>query len=71
MKIKTLQFELWQNCNNNCDFCYLDKNRIISSKNDKINNIKRAKEIIENEICNFNGIGLIGRRIFSRSIKWL
>ena len=68
-KIKALQGELWHNCNVNCDFCYLKKNRIISSTEEKIANIQKFKNIISVEGKEYNAIGLIGGEFFQGQLK--
>ena len=52
--ICTLQFELWQNCNNGCEFCYLNGSRIISYS-EKLND--------------YNAIGLIGGEFFQGQLS--
>ena len=67
--VKTLQLEMWHECNNACDFCYLKKHRLVSDSKQKISNINKAKEIILQEGYNFNGIGLIGGEFFQGQLK--
>jgi hypothetical protein len=42
----------------------LKESRVISSPEQQIANIKKAKEIITREIKNYNAIGLIGGEFF-------
>lgn len=68
-EIQAIQFELWQNCDNNCDFCYTKLNRINCTPEQQISNIQKAKEIITQEISNFNGVALIGGEFFQGQLR--
>ena len=63
---KSLQFELWQECNNKCDFCYLGEDNKFTSKERKLQSINDAYA----KICDmsnypeFNVIGYIGGEFF-------
>lgn len=62
---KFLQFELWADCKNGCDFCY---NRFISTSVSKINSLKKTLCRIKNvEFC--DTIGLIGGEFFDGQMK--
>ena len=65
--IQAIQFELWPDCNNGCEYCYLKGTRRITSIEEKNNNIKNTIRTIMNfEIYNkYNAIGLIGGEFFS------
>lgn len=64
-EICTLQFELWQNCNNGCKFCYLNGSRVISSPEKQIKDIEKVRSIINSDkLKNYNSIGLIGGEFF-------
>lgn len=47
---KILQFELWEECNNHCTFCYLGNNNLHTPNEVKLNSLKNAY----NEISNLN-----------------
>lgn len=69
-EICTLQFELWQNCNNGCSFCYLNGSRIISSPEKQIEDIEKVRSIINSEkLNNYNAIGLIGGEFFQGQLS--
>ncbi len=70
MNVRALQFEIWNNCNNNCDFCYLKESRVISSPEQQIANIKKVKQIIEQEIQGYNAVGLAGGEFFQGQLKY-
>ena len=64
MKAKTLQFGLWYNCNNACEFCFL-KGFPKFTEDEQLNNITKVKTIINsNEMNDYNAIGLIGGEFF-------
>lgn len=69
-KIKAIQFELWQNCGNNCQFCFLNKSRIISNSSKQIEHINKTIEILQsNELDEFNGVALIGGEFFEGQLS--
>ena len=41
-----MQFELWQECNNKCSFCYLGKNVLNTPKERKLQAIEQAYQKI-------------------------
>lgn len=55
----TYQFELWEECNSNCDFCYLGDNVKRISSSQKIENINRTIDTIQSEHF-LNGIDCLG-----------
>lgn len=68
--IKCLQFELWQDCDNCCEWCYLKDHRILTTDKQKINNIKEViKDINYNPSNEFNAIGLIGGEFFQGQLQ--
>lgn len=68
--IKCLQFELWQDCNNYCDFCYLKDHRILTTDEQKIHNIQEViKDINSDSLNDFNAIGLIGGEFFQGQLQ--
>lgn len=65
-QIRTLQFELWQECNNKCDFCYLGKENRRTDDAIKIQSLNKALSSIS-DMANypkFNCIGFIGGEFF-------
>lgn len=63
--IKCLQFELWQDCDNCCEWCYLKDHRILTTDEQKIHNIQEViKDINSDSLKDFNAIGLIGGEFF-------
>lgn len=66
---RSYQWELWECCNNLCDFCYLgkdnrhtDKKRQLKSLEDLINNLENLDYTV------FNNISLIGGEFFQGQI---
>ena len=68
-EIQAIQFELWQNCDNNCDFCYTKLNRINCTPEQQIENMHKAREIIEKEISKYNAVALIGGEFFQGQLR--
>ena len=68
--IKCLQFELWQDCDNCCEWCYLKDHRILTNDEQKIHNIQEViKDINSDSLNDFNAIGLIGGEFFQGQMK--
>lgn len=68
--IKCLQFELWQDCDNCCEWCYLKDHRILTNDEQKYNNIVKVIEDINSSSLNdFNAIGLIGGEFFQGQLN--
>ena len=68
--IKCLQFELWQDCDNCCDWCYLKDHRILTTDEQKLDNINKVIEDINSDSLNdFNAIGLIGGEFFQGQLN--
>lgn len=64
-EVRTIQFEVWQNCNNGCDFCYLNKARITHNPQQQIEDIEKVRSVINSdELNDYNAIGLIGGEFF-------
>jgi hypothetical protein len=68
---RTLQFELWQECNNLCTFCYLGKENRKTPDSVKIEALQRAIDIVSDmsNYPKFNCIGLIGGEFFQGQLK--
>lgn len=69
IEIKCLQYELWQDCNNGCSFCYLNHNRVLTDDNQKALNISKVIDNIDSDLDGFNAIGLIGGEFFQSQIS--
>lgn len=65
-EIKAIQFELWENCDNNCTFCYSKLDRINCTPEQQINNINFASNMIsdEDKMKDYNCVALIGGEFF-------
>ena len=58
---KAVQFELWKDCSNACQFCFNSNLIKKSSADDKIERIQFVKNFIQsNSIQDYNIVGLIG-----------
>lgn len=69
-EIKTIQFELWHNCNNNCEFCFLKTSRIISNSDQQIKHIQKVIDILNsNVIDDYDGVALIGGEFFEGQLN--
>lgn len=68
-EIQAIQFELWQNCDNNCDFCYSKLDRVNCTPEQQIQNLKQAREILEKEVHDFNGVAFIGGEFFQGQLR--
>lgn len=69
--MKTLQFELWEECNCNCSFCYLGNNAKYTLDDIKINNIQKTLDTLNNIDClkDIDCIALIGGEFFQGQLK--
>lgn len=64
-KLRCIQFELWHNCTNECDFCYLNGCRKFYADKQKQDSIQKVLEILDSDkIQGFNAVGLIGGELF-------
>ena len=64
-EVKCIQFELWHNCTNNCEFCYLNGCRKMYGDQQKQASIQKVMDILETDKVNgYNAIGLIGGELF-------
>lgn len=68
---RTLQFELWQECNNLCTFCYLGTENRKTPDEIKIQSLLRTIKMIldKSNYPKFNCIGLIGGEFFQGQLK--
>lgn len=69
MMIKPIyEFLLWDNCNNNCKFCFQRKNGNTFSVKDKINSLGKVLEFLESDqYVKGSHILLVGGEIFDES----
>lgn len=68
MSLSNIQFELWKNCCNGCDFCF-NKGLPCSSKEDKIRILKEVKyRLVRLNYDYYDKIGFIGGELFGIEI---
>ncbi len=69
MSLNNIQFELWKNCTNGCDFCF-NKGLPCSTNEDKIRILKevRYRLVRLNYEC-YDKIGFIGGELFGNQIE--
>lgn len=69
MYLNNIQFELWKNCTNGCDFCF-NKGLPCCTKEDKIRILKEVKYRLERlNYEYYDKIGFIGGELFGNQIK--
>lgn len=69
MHLNNIQFELWKNCTNGCDFCF-NKGLLCSSKEDKIRILKEVYYRLERlNYDYYDKIGFIGGELFGNQIE--
>jgi hypothetical protein len=62
---KSLQFELWQECNNLCKYCYLGHDNRLTPDNLKMDSLDRVyKAICESDYTKYNNVSFIGGEFF-------
>lgn len=63
---KTMQFELWEECNNHCTFCYLGNNNKHTPDEVKLNSLKNAVKEITNmsNYPEYNTLAYLGGEFF-------
>lgn len=68
---KQLQFELWQECNNRCKFCYLGKGNRYTPDHIKLNSLKSTYEMISDLSIydEFDTIGYLGGEFFQGQLN--
>ena len=64
--IKAIQFELWENCDNNCTFCYSKLDRVNCTPEQQLQNIKTVSNMLKDpeKIDGYNCVALIGGEFF-------
>lgn len=67
----TIQFELWQECNNSCDFCFLGEENKKTTKDIKIQSLQRVLKILQSEevMSEYNTVGFIGGEFFQGQLN--
>ena len=69
MSLNNIQFELWKNCTNGCDFCF-NKGLPCSSKEDKIRILKEVRyRLVRLNFDYYDKIGFIGGELFGNQIE--
>ena len=69
MYLNNIQFELWKNCTNGCNFCF-NKGCTCSTKEDKIRILKEVYYRLERlNYDYYNKIGFIGGELFGNQIE--
>ena len=68
---KQIQFELWEECNNNCSFCYLGKNNRYTPEKVKLNSLKNAYDTIckEETYKDFDTVAYLGGEFFQGQLN--
>lgn len=67
--MNNIQFELWKNCSNGCDFCF-NKGLPCSTKEDKIRILKEVKyRLVRLNYDYYDKIGFIGGELFGNQIE--
>ena len=68
---RSLQFEVWQECNNRCTFCYLCEENKHTDKQMKIESMKNIIETISDEknLEGYNCLGFIGGEFFQGQLR--
>ena len=65
MNKKQVQFELWEECNSKCKFCYLGNNNRTTSIEKKIYGIQNAIDVITNlDFNEYDTVSLMGGELF-------
>ena len=65
MNKKQVQFELWEECNSKCKFCYLGNNNCTASVEKKIYGIQNAIDVITNlDFNEYDTVSLMGGELF-------
>lgn len=69
MSLNNIQFELWKNCTNGCDFCF-NKGLPCSTKEDKIRILKEARyRLVRLNYDYYDKIGFIGGELFGNQLE--
>lgn len=67
--VRALQIELWENCTNNCAFCYTKVGRITSTPQKQLEAIRYANTLLDTLSSEFEAFGLIGGEFFQGQLS--
>ena len=69
--MKQLQFELWQECNSKCTFCYLGRNNCKTPDNVKLDNMNRAIQMLSDSKTfeEYDTVAFIGGEFFQGQLN--
>ena len=69
----SMQFELWKQCNNFCDFCYLGDQNIFVSEETKLENLTKVNKVVDEYFDTHSeqikAIGFLGGEFFQGQIN--
>lgn len=69
MSLNNIQFELWKNCTNGCDFCF-NKGLPISFRDDKVRILKEVRyRLVRLNYDFYDKIGFIGGELFGNQLE--
>ena len=67
---KSYQWELWECCDNLCDFCYIGKNNRHTDKQRQLKSLRNLKDNLKNlDFDVFNNVSLIGGEFFQGQLE--
>ena len=68
---KSLQFELWESCNNHCKFCYLGENNLFTPVRLKIKAVEDAYNFISDpeKMVSYNTLSYLGGEFFQGQLE--
>ena len=68
---KSYQFELWEECNSHCSFCYLGNNNLATSNQQKLANLNQTIEKIQDDTLysNIDCLAYIGGEFFQGQLN--
>lgn len=67
--VRAYQIELWEDCSNNCTFCYLNENRSRSTEFDRECYLDRALKLLDTIPSKYEAVGLIGGEFFQGQLS--
>lgn len=69
--MKSLQFEVWQECSQQCSFCYIGKNNRETTEERKLQSLRQIREKLEEPglFEKYDNISLIGGEFFQGQIR--
>ena len=69
MSLNNIQFELWKNCTNGCNFCF-NKGLPCSTKEDKVRILKEVRyRLVRLNYDYYDKIGFIGGELFGNQLE--